>query len=292
MNLEKLKGVLPAALTPFDHNDKINEKAFEQLLKLNIQKDVNGFYIGGSTAEAFLLSLEERKQLFQVAKSVVRNTKVLIAHVGCIGTSHAIELAKYAKELGYDAISSVAPFYYKFTFEEIKKYYFDIVNAVDMPMVVYNFPKFSGVSLSVENIAEFFEDIRFIALKHTSVDYYALERVKTAFPDRIVYNGFDQTFLAGLAMGADGGIGSTYNFMSEKFVSIYKLFREGRVEEAQEIQRIANHVLDDLRKVGVMQGEKAMLEIMGIDFGICRPPFKAISCEQKRFLEDVAKKYL
>ncbi|MDD4688381.1 MAG: N-acetylneuraminate lyase [Eubacteriales bacterium] len=282
--MENFKGIFPALLTPFDGEDRINDKALESLIKMNMEKGVKGFYVGGSTAEAFLMSNDERKHIFDVVKSATKGECTLIAHIGCIATNQAIELGRYACDLGYDGISSIPPFYYKFTFEEIKKYYYDIVDSVNLPMIIYNFPNFSGVTLTADNIGEFLNDPRFIGVKHTSSDYFTMEQIKSRYPDKLVYNGFDETFMAGLSMGADGGIGSTYNFMAEKFVKIYDLFHNGEIAAAQEIQKTANKIISVLCKVGVLQGEKAMLEIMGIEFGECRAPFIGLTSEQKEML--------
>ena len=152
-------------------------------------------------------------------------------------------------------------------------------------MLIYNFPAFSGVTLTEENIDEFLCDSRFMGVKHTSNDFFALERFKSKHPEKIFYNGFDEMFLSGLAMGADGGVGSTYNFMAEKFVKMYQLCRENRFEEARAVQAEANRIIKALVQVGVFAGEKAMLELMGIDFGACRKPFRSATAEQKKFLE-------
>ena len=281
---EKWGGIYPALLTPFDENNQINEKALGELIELNIKKGVKGFYVTGSTAEAFLLSTEERKQVMKIIKGKVGDRVKLIAQIGCIATHHAIELAKYAEELGYDAISSVAPFYFKFSFKEIKEYYYSIVDAVSLPMIIYNIPAFSGVTFSVDNLKEFLQDDRFIGVKHTSNDFFALERFKSAYPDKVFFNGYDEMFLSGLAMGADGAIGSTFNFMAEKFVAIQNLFEKGDIAGAQAIQKDANKIIVDLIKVGVMAGEKEVLTQLGIDFGDCRPPFAKLDKEQKEYI--------
>ena len=208
----------------------------------------------------------------------------LIAHIGCISTKQAIEYAREAKKMGYDAISSVAPFYYKFSFEEIRRYYFDIVDAVDLPMLIYNFPAFSGVNLTTDNIREFLADDRFLGVKHTSSDFYALEQFKAGFPDKVVYNGYDEMFLAGLSMGADGGIGSTFNFMAEKYIEIRRLFQENDMSAAQALQREVNTILRALVEVGVMQGEKAIMEGLGFPLGQARSPFAPLSGAQKEKL--------
>ena len=284
--LEKFKGIFPALLTPFDKNDCVNTKVLEAITEYNIKKGVDGFYVDGSTAEAFLLSDQERLAVLESVSKVAKGKATLIAHIGCISTKQAIALAKEAKEMGYDAISSVAPFYYKFSFQEIKKYYFDIVDAVDLPMFIYNFPAFSGVNLTVDNIKEFLTDDRFLGVKHTSNDYFALEQFKAAFPDKLVYNGYDEMFLAGLAMGADGAIGSTFNLMAEKFIEIQKLFKENKIEEARAVQKQANVIIQALCKVGVMQGEKAVMDALGFDMGPARAPFAPLSDAQKKELLD------
>lgn len=284
--MKKLNGIFTALLTPFESENKINEKALAELIEMNIRKNVNGFYVGGSTAEAFMLSDEERLQLYKVIKDIIGDRDVtLIGHVGTISTVQAEKFAVQCAELGYDAMSAVSPFYYKFSFDEIKAHYFRLVDSVNLPMIIYNFPNFSGVTLDAAKISEFLCDDRFIGVKHTSNDYYAMERFKTNFPDKLVYNGFDEMFLAGLSMGADGGIGSTYNFMAEKFVKISNLFAENKMSEALEVQREANQIIDCLVSVGVMQGEKEVLCQMGYDFGYARSPFARLSTEQCKKIE-------
>ena len=274
------KGIFTALLTPFDKENKINEKALETLVKHNLSMGVKGFYVCGSTGEAFLLSTDERKQVMEIVKDCAKDA-TLIAHIGSVNEAEATELAKCAEKLGYDAISSVAPFYYKFSFEEIKGYYNRLADSVNLPMLVYHFPAFSGVNMGVGEISQFLENDKFMGIKFTSNDFFTLEQVKSKFPEKIVYNGFDEMFLSGLSMGADGGIGSTYNFMADKFVKIQKLFSENRIAEAQEVQREANRIITLLCRFGVMQAEKEVLNQLGIDFGECRKPFLALNDEQK-----------
>ena len=281
-----LRGISPALLTPFDANGNVNTNALEKLVEYNLNKGVAGFYVGGSTAEAFLLTERERNLVYEVVAKTTNGRGKLFAHVGCISTDQAVSFAKTAEKCGYDAISAIAPFYYKFSFTQIKKYYYDIVDSTDLPMIIYNFPNFSGVNLSAEQVAEFFCDPRFIGIKHTSNDYFALEQFKANFPEHTVFNGFDEMLLAGLSMGADGGIGSTYNFMAEKFVDIMDAFDKGDIQRAQNIQAEANRIIKALCKVGVMEAEKEVLNQLGFDFGNARAPFSILTDEQKAFIRE------
>lgn len=282
--MANFKGIFTAQLTPFDKNDKINDAALEKLIKYNIEMGVSGFYVGGSTAEAFHMTADERKYLLEAVKSVAKD-KTIIAHIGSLNEAEAIDLAKHAEKVGADAISSVAPFYYKMTFNEIKDYYYGVAESVNIPMLVYNFPMNTGVTMTMKEFDQFFVSDKFLGFKHTSSDFFTLERVKAKYPDKIALNGFDEMFLGGIVMGADGGIGSTYNFMANKFVKIMELVKNGNIAEAREIQHDINKVVETLFSIELMPAQKEVLNQLGFDFGNCRKPFRELTNEEKKIIE-------
>lgn len=282
--MANFKGLFTAQLTPFDKNNKTNLPALEKLIKHNIDMGVTGFYVGGSTAEAFHLSADERKYLLEAVRAMAPD-KTIIAHIGSLNMAEAIDLAEHAEKAGADAISSVAPFYYKFTFEELKDYYFGIADSVEIPMLVYNFPMYTGVTMTMKEFDQFFASDKFFGLKHTSSDFFTLERIKEKYPDKIALNGFDEMFLSGLIMGADGGIGSTYNFMANKFAKIIELFNAGKIDEAREIQHTINKIVEVLFRIELMPAQKEVLNQLGFDFGNCRKPFRELSLEEKKIIE-------
>ena len=276
------KGIYPALLTPFKEDNSVDYDALSDLIEFNLAKGVSGFYVTGSTAEVFMLTSEERKNVMKTVYETVRGRCSLIAHVGCIGTDEAISYGKYAEKLGFDAISSVPPFYYNFPKSAIMEYYKDISSHVDLPMIVYNIPAFSGVSFTIEDIDLLLSDSRIIGVKNTANDYFIMEKMKRHNPDKIIFNGYDETYLAGLSMGADGAIGSTFNFMAEKFIRMKAYFEDGNIDAAKKEQNEANIIIEALCSVGVMQGEKAILRELGINVGKCRRPFMEISKEKER----------
>ncbi len=279
----KLGGVFTALLTPFAADGSVDYKALKKLVRFNLDKGVSGFYVGGSTSEAFLLSSDERKNILETVCEENNGQGSIIAHIGCIGENHALDLANHAKGMKVDAVSSVPPFYYGFSYDEIRNYYFDIAD-VGVPVIIYNFVAAGGAKLSTENFRDFLSDKRFVGVKHTSSDFFMLERLKAFREDAVVFNGFDEMFIAGLAAGADGGIGSTYNFMAEKFINIEKSFREGNMAEAFAEQRRANNIIEVLCKFGVMPSEKVLCKYLGVDLGTCRKPFKTLTAEQEEIL--------
>ena len=282
---EKYNGIFTALLTPFDEDGGINEEELIKLIKFNLDMGVRGFYVCGSTGESFLLSKEERMKIMEIVQREAEGS-TLIAHIGSLDERDACEMARHAKALGYDAISSVAPFYFKFSPAEIKGYYERLADAGDLPMLVYHIPALSGVSLSQDSMSAFLRDPRFLGIKYTSNDFFTLERLKAEYPDKLFFNGYDEMLLSGLAMGADGGIGSTYNFMADKFVKIYSLFAEGKLDEARKIQNEANKIITILCKIGVMQAEKEILCQLGFDFGCCRHPFLPVSDADKKLIAE------
>lgn len=283
---EKFHGIYPALLTPFAADGSVNYKMLRRLVRCNLDKGVNGFYVCGSTSEAFLLTPDERKNILETVLEENGGQAAVIAHIGQIGEAQALDLARHAKAAGADAVSSVPPFYYGFSFPEIKRYYFDIAD-VGLPVFIYNFVAAGGARLTTENFKEFLADRRFVGVKHTSSDFYMLERLKAFRPDAVVFNGFDEMFLSGLVMGADGAIGSTYNFMAEKYIAIEKYFREGKIAEAQAQQRSANNIIEALLKFGVMPGAKVLCRHLGLDLGECRKPFSALTPEQEERLIEI-----
>jgi len=209
-----MQKVYAALMTAFDENGNIDEKGTREIIRHDIDVEgVDGLYVGGSTGENFMLGKDEKKRVFDIAWDEAHNDDVdLIAQVGSPNLHEAMELAKYVtNELGFKTISAVTPFYYNFTFDEIKHYYDEIVKDVDANLLVYSIPALTGVSLSLDNFAKLFENPKIIGVKYTNADFYLLERIRERFPDKKILSGFDEMLLPALIEGVDGCIGSTYN---------------------------------------------------------------------------------
>lgn len=283
--MKDFAGIYPALTTPFINGDRIDEKALEAQINWNIQKGVHGFYVCGSTAEVFLLSEAERRYLMEITASIVGGRVNLIVQCGSTNPREAQLLAQHAEKLGYDAVSAVAPFYYKFNFEEVLGYYRSIRDAVSLPIFPYNIPLYSGVSMSGDQLIALLADDRFIGIKHTSSDYYQMEQMRRAYPDKILFNGFDEMFLCGMIAGASGGIGSTYNYMADKYIAMYNLFHAGKIEEARAIQHIVNEPIDVFGRFGGIPCVKAIMKLLGFGDGTCRRPFTDCGPEAYAYLE-------
>jgi N-acetylneuraminate lyase len=284
-----LGGVISALITPFKTDGTLNLPMLGPLAELELAQGIHGFYVGGSTGEAFLQSADERKAVLREFARAVNGRAKLIAHVGAIATDEAIGIAHAAADAGYDAVSAIPPFYYDFSPAEVRAHYHALADATPLPLIVYNFPAKSARPLSTADLLALLEHPKIIGVKHTSQNLYQLERLKTARPGAVVYNGFDEMFVGGVTMGADGGIGTTYNFMGRLFVSMYNALHAGKLDEASALQRRANDVIDVLIEVGVFPGTKAILKLQGVDCGPCRRPFGELTGQQLERLADVVR---
>lgn len=286
--MNKFKGVYAALMTPFQTNGAVDYEALKVLADHCIDAGLTGLYVGGSTGEGFLLTEEERMQVFRTVGKHLGGKCNLFAHVGAISTDSAIRMAKVAEDSGFDAVSAVAPFYYSFPLEAIKTYYSDIMSATDLPMIMYNFPNAGGFNGMLDVVNAFIHNEKLLGIKHTSQNLFELERFKHLERDLTVFNGFDEMLVAGLSMGADGGIGSTYNFMPKIILEIYKSFNNGDISAAQKAQEKANRIIADMIPYGVFQMEKEILNQLGVPVGECRKPFLPLSTEGKAKAKEIA----
>ena len=289
---EQLKGLYAALLVPFDENGQVTEEGLKQIAKNAIEvEQLDGLYVNGSSGENFLISKEQKKQIFKVVKEAVGNDVKLIAQVGSLDLNEAIELGKYATDLGYDALSAVTPFYYPFSFEEIKQYYFDIIEATQNKMIIYAIPDLTGVNISINQFEELFNNEKIVGVKYTAPNFFLLERIRKAFPDKLILSGFDEMLVQAVISGVDGAIGSTYNVNGRRARQIYDLAREGKVEEAYKIQHDTNNIIETVLSMGIYPTLKEILKTRGIDGGVPKRPFSPFNEANRKELNQLIETY-
>lgn len=288
-----MKGLFTALMVSYDQDGNINEKGLREIIRYNVDVNkVDGLYVNGSTGENFMISTEEKKEIFRITKDEVKDQVQLIAQVGSVNVKEAIELAKYATDLGYDALSAVTPFYYKFDFEEIKQYYNSIINAVDNKMIIYSIPFLTGVNMSLSQFEELFENEKIIGVKFTAGDFYLLERMRKTFPDKLIYAGFDEMLLSATVLGVDGAIGSTFNVNGKRARQIFELAQQGKIGEARAIQHVTNDLITAVLDNGLYQTLKEILKDKGVDAGYCRQPMKELSKEKIAVAKEISNQFL
>lgn len=278
----KFSGVMPALVTPLTEKEEINVPVLKKLVDWEIKEGADGFYIGGATGEGLLLRPDVRKVLFDESFKAAGD-KAKVAHITDINFETTLELARYAEKAGADAISAVPPIYFSYDEDDIYNYYKRIAESVHIPLMIYYTPA-AGVNLSIGLLKRLFEIDNLTAVKWTANDYFAMLRLKTEVPDANIINGPDEMLLCGLAMGADGGMGTTYNIQLPTIRAVYDNFKAGNIDAAREAQKKADKVVPVFFKYKVIPAVKAILEAKGFEVGNAANPQKVFTEQIKKDL--------
>ena len=280
----KYQGIIPAFYACYDEEGRISPERVERLTELLLKKGVKGLYVGGSSGECIYQGTEERKTVLEHVMKASKGQMTIIAHVACNNTADSCELAAHAQSLGVDAIAAIPPIYFHLPEYAIADYWNTISAAApDLDFIIYNIPQLAGTALTIPLFRKMLENPRVIGVKNSSMPTQDIQMFKQEGGSRcIVMNGPDEQLLAGLAIGADGGIGGTYGVMPELYLKIKELFDKGRMEEAREIQYAADEIIYNMCKChgnlyAVMKKIIALRD--GVELGSVRSPLPALTQE-------------
>ncbi len=280
MDLEKFKGVFPALYACYDDQGEVSKERTEKLCEHLYKKGVKGLYVGGSSGECIYQTIEERKLTLEIVAKALKGKLTLIAHVGAPSTRDSVKLAKHAESLGYDALSSIPPIYYRLPETSIYKYWIEIMDSTELPFFIYNIPQTTGYNLSIDLFKKLIKNKHVKGVKNSSMPVMDIERFKAAVDqeDIIVFNGPDEQFVAGRLMGADSGIGGTYGLMPELFLKAEELLTDCKVKEATAIQADINEIIISLCGLNgsMYSAIKEILKLRGLNIGSVRSPMEAI----------------
>ncbi len=278
----KFEGVMPALVTPLNSDETINVPVLRELIEHLINQGADGFYIGGATGEGLALRTRERMVLAEQAVKAIGKKVPAIVQIAAMDFNDALALAKHAESIGADGISATAPLFFAYDKDDIFNYYKKLADSVSIPMMMYYNPA-AGFKFDAEFAARVFEIDNVTSIKWTSSDYYGMLRLKDLTHGEMnIINGPDEMLLMGLNAGADGGIGTTYNFQLPLIKGVYESFRKGDISAAQEYQtkadRIINALIADYKAI---PATKVILEKMGFAVGNAVFPMKRYNDEQK-----------
>ena len=307
MDMNKYNGVIPAFYACYDDKGDISPERVEKYTEWLISKGVKGIYVGGSSGECIYQSVEDRKITLEAAMKVAKGKITVIAHVACNNTKDSMELAAHAESLGVDAIAAIPPIYFKLPEHSIAKYWNDISSAApNTDFIIYNIPQLAGTALTLPLLREMLKNPRVVGVKNSSLPAMDIQMFKyegtLGGRDFVVFNGPDEQFVSGFAIGADGGIGGTYSVMPELFVGLLAMIRTGEREKACALQHDINNIIYKLcsGKGNMYALIKAVLKKrVGLDFGGVRPPLAEVTeadapivDEAASMIESAIEKYL
>lgn len=295
-SIEDIKGVIPALITPFKENGDLDLDGVRIMCRFLTSFEIGGLYVGGSTGEAFLMRTEERKRVLEAVMEEVGDKVPVVAHIGDIGTNKAIELAKHAESVGATAISSVPPFYWRFTEKQIFNYYNDVSQSTQLPMLIYNLPLAGMMSNELVINLSRIDNVQ--GLKYTGTDLYTMQKLKDSIGKNFkIYGGADELASSNIAIGVDGIIGSFYNIFPDLFINIFNSIRiDNDANKANEYQKNAVRLILYMLEQGSMMGAiKGVLRRVGVEAGYVRRPFDNFDGDElDKIVEgllDIAQKY-
>jgi N-acetylneuraminate lyase len=268
-----LAGMHAALMTAFGDDGAFDPARQRALDACVLRQGLTGLYVGGSTGEQGTMESDEVEAVHAVAAEDAAGTgAVLIAHVGLPSLRESVRLARAAARRGYHALSALPPHSYPFADSEIEAYYRVLADATDLPLIVYEIPIRTGRPLGLDMLLRLLDIPRVAGIKFTSTDLFKMTMLMRRRPEKTVFFGFDEMYAAGAIMGADGGIGSTYNLFGKLYVAIDAAVRAGDVARAQALQTISQEFVEVLLDMGVVPGLKAAFRLRGVEIGDCRAP--------------------
>ncbi|GLC31873.1 dihydrodipicolinate synthase family protein [Clostridium omnivorum] len=277
-NRDDFKGIFIAFYACYDKENNISIEATKKLARFYAEKGVKGLYVGGSSGEGFLLTVEERKKMLEAVMAEVGSELTIIVHVGAAATKDSMELARHAKEVGAHALSAVPNVYYGLPERSIELHWKNIMDSAELPFIIYNIPQTTGYSLSNNLLKKMLSYQNVVGIKNSSMSTYDIQKFKAIGGEKLlVFNGPDEQYISGRIMGADSGIGGTYGVMPELFLKAEEYFSNGNIEKAKEVQFTINEIIGELLSFPSLYGAaKEVVKLRGIDIGTTRLPLEPV----------------
>lgn len=285
----KFDGIYTPLVTPFDESFALVEKRFAETIEMLINVGVHGLIVAGTTGEYYAQSAEERVALMQLASKLIAGRVPLIVGTGAIRTEDSIYYANAAKELGADALLVATPPYAYPTSREIALHALAIDRAVNMPVMLYNYPGRMSVNMDEETLDRLGRSPNFCAIKESSGDINRLHLLARDYPHIQLSCGMDDQALEFFAWGARSWVCAGSNFAPEAHLALYKACAvDGDFTRGRRIMSAMLPLMRVLEQGGkFVQCIKHGLTLRGIEAGPPRKPLQPLNKDDKRVLADV-----
>lgn len=290
----QVNGIIPAMVTPLMENGEINEEVTCKLVNHLIDSGVHGLFILGTNGEFYSLTEKQKLKLVQVVVHAVNGRVPVYAGAGAINTDITIDLANKMKHIGVDAVSIITPFLVKLREEEIYLHYKKIAEDVDLPIILYNIPKNTGINISSKILERLKKYKNIVGIKDSSGDIDNMKDYIEVTKDTHinVLVGSDSLILESLKLGAAGAVAATANILTKTDLGIYRLFHEGNIEDAAVLQNSINSFRRVLKFNSIPTVLKYSLRENGFDVGYpCLPIKENLTKEEEEKICRVLAQY-
>jgi len=278
-----------AIITPFTENG-VNYDKLGELIEFQIREGIDSIIICGTTGEASTMPDEEHKAVIKYTVEKVNKRVPVIAGTGSNDTIHAVELSKYAEEVGADAILSVTPYYNKTTQKGLYEHFKLIAESIKIPVVLYNVPGRTGLNIEPKTVKQLAEIENIVAIKECNINQVG-EIISICPPDFTVYSGNDDMVVPLLALGGKGVISVMANIIPKKTHELVATFLDGNVEESRKIQLSLLNLIKALFIEVSPIPVKAAMNLMGMEVGKCRLPLTDMTEKNFESLKQTLKDY-
>jgi len=283
----KLKGVIPPVATPFKSNGEIDFTAYESNLKKWVEKGVNGILAFGSNGETVHLTQDEKIELVKKSSEVLPEDKLLIAGSGGLTPEETIELTNRSAKHGADVALVITPYFYSSNMTEkaLIKYYEEVAAKAEIPIMLYNVPKYTGIKIPLEVIAELSKNENIIGMKDSSGDItYLAQIMEVSAEDFDPLVGTANAFYPALTLGVQGGILALANIAPAECVKVLNLVKENKLDKARKLYtKLIPTNKAVTAKYGI-PGLKAAMDKLGYYGGKPRKPLIPLEDEEKEEL--------
>lgn len=287
---------LTPVVTIFNQDGSVDVEGNKKVYEFLIEGGVDGLVIMGSTGEFFAMTMEQQKQVIDIAAEYKDRTRVLIG-VSRMVIGEVAELADYAYAKGLKEVMVVSPYYFKFTEEALEAYYDQVASSVKSDMILYNFPDRTAHDLTPELVLRLAgKHKNIIGIKDTVAEMghtsAILRTVLPEFPDFQVYSGFDDNLIHNVMSGGCGCIGGLSNLMPQKCAAWTKAINDGDLAKMAEGQRFINDAmaLYDI-SVPFIPTVKRAMRIAGLDISeTCTTPMLPLNDAQEKTLRALMEK--
>jgi 4-hydroxy-tetrahydrodipicolinate synthase len=282
---KEIRGIIPAVITPFTPDERVDEPAFRTVINFLIEQGVHGIFPAGSGGVFSALTVDEKKRLMDLTVKEAAGRVFVMPNVGAITTAESVALARHAEAVGCDAVSAVTPFFLKPSQDELIEHYRTICAAVKIPVLAYNIPeRTGGVTLSVPTISRLAREVpNFAGIKDSTGDLTnAAEIVRAAPPGFRVFMGRDTLIFGALLYGCAGAVAATANVAPALAVGIHDAVMGGDLPKARELQA----KLAPVRRLFTIGShplglKEAMVQLGTLECGRCRRPTLELTPAQK-----------
>ncbi len=274
MHKMNLNGIYPPIVTPFLKEDVAYHYLTKNIEKLN-KSGIKGIVVLGSNGENVFLSEEEKIEVVQTVITSASKEMTIIVGSGCESTRETIHLTNKMAKLGAHAALIVTPSYYgsKMNDESLINYYSNVAEKSEIPILLYNVPKFTGVNVSKEAVSTLSKHPNIVGIKDSSGNVNQLgQYLNRVDSDFNVLVGTAGALFGALTLGCKGGVLALANIVPEKCVEIYQLVQEGKIKEARDLQLRMIPVNYAITATYGISGLKYAMDLLGYQGGEVRSP--------------------